>query len=138
MKINEKIDIPEHEIEFSAIRSQGAGGQNVNKLATAIHLRFDIRSSSLPEKVKQNLLQMRDHRISKSGIIHIKAQQFRSQEQNREDALARLRELISRAAKAPKNRIPTKPTRAAKKRRLDNKMRRGKIKSLRQKVSQLD
>ena len=118
-----------------AVRAQGAGGQNVNKVASAIHLRFDIRGSSLPEEVKQRLLSLGDQRISGDGVIVIKAQRFRTQEKNRTDALGRLRDLIASATRSRKKRVATKPTRGSKERRLKSKTRRGQIKSLRGKVS---
>lgn len=129
--INAQIAIPDEEIELSAIRAQGAGGQNVNKVSSAIHLRFDIRASSLPEVCQQRLLTMSDQRISKDGIIVIKAQQFRTQEKNRDDALARLRQLVLDALVVQKTRKPTRATRASQKRRVDKKTHRGKIKALR-------
>lgn len=129
--INESLTIPDEEIEMSAIRAQGAGGQNVNKVSSAIHLRFDINASSLPDWCKEKLLALNDQRITQDGIVIIKAQNFRTQEKNRADALARLTELIRIATKPKKVRRPTRPTRAAKQRRVDNKTHRGKIKSLR-------
>ena len=131
LHITDKIELRDDELEWQPIRAQGAGGQNVNKVSSALHLRFDIRRSSLPEPVKQRLLASRDQRIAADGTLIIKAQRFRTQEKNRADALARLRELIVAATHVPKTRRPTKPSRAAKKRRLDAKTRRGETKRLR-------
>jgi ribosome-associated protein len=127
--------VPESEVEITAVRSSGAGGQNVNKVSSAIHLRFDIRASSLPAVVKAQLLALNDQRITRDAVIIIKSQQHRSQEMNRDEALRRLNELVNRAAVLPKPRRPTRPSRAAKKRRLEGKILRGRIKALRSKVT---
>jgi ribosome-associated protein len=128
------IVLRENEVEFIAIRAQGAGGQNVNKVSNAIHLRFDIVASSLPDEIKARLLQLGDQRVSADGVVVIKAQLHRSLERNRIDALTRLRELIARAAFVPVLRRTTRPTRNAQKKRVDNKVRRGVVKVLRGRV----
>ena len=131
LPISSHVIIPDSEIDIHAMRSQGAGGQNVNKVSSAIHLQFDIAASSLPPFYKEELLKIRDNRISADGVITIKAQQHRSQEQNREDALARLLELIQSVAIPRKKRRATKPTKGSKQRRLESKTKRGKLKTLR-------
>ncbi len=128
--------IPDHEVEISPIRAQGAAGQNVNKVSNAIHLRFDINASSLPEDVRDRLLKLNDQRISKDGFVVIKAQEFRSLEGNRAEAMQRLHELIDSVAVLPKRRRPTKPTRNSVMKRLESKTRRASIKACRGKVSE--
>jgi ribosome-associated protein len=134
LRISPDLNISDREIELRAIRSQGAGGQNVNKVSSAIHLRFDIAASSLPEKYKHRLLALQDHRINSQGIVVIKAQQHRTRERNRADALERLCKLVQSVMTEPKKRIATRPSRAAKRKRLDEKTRRGQTKELRKKV----
>ncbi|MDF0664553.1 MAG: alternative ribosome rescue aminoacyl-tRNA hydrolase ArfB [Nitrospira sp.] len=131
LHISSSIGIPDCEMEIHGIRSQGTGGQNVNKVSTAIHLQFDIHRSSLPQLYKDALLRLRDHRISADGVITIKAQQYRTQERNREDALNRLRTLIQRAAIPRKKRKATVPTRSSQERRIEGKKRQGRLKALR-------
>ena len=137
IRISNSISIPDEEVDILAIRAQGAGGQNVNKVSSAIHLRFDIKASSLPEFYKERLLAFSDNRINKEGVVIIKAQSYRTQEKNRVDALNRLIELVRNATFIPKVRRSTKPTRAAKAKRMDHKTRRGKIKALRNKSTDL-
>ncbi|MDX1451908.1 MAG: alternative ribosome rescue aminoacyl-tRNA hydrolase ArfB [Oleiphilaceae bacterium] len=134
LTISSNVTIPDEELQWHAIRAQGAGGQNVNKVSSAIHLRFDIASSSLPDFYKERLLNLNDSRINKEGVLVIKAQQFRTQEKNREDALNRLLGIIQAATVVHKTRRPTKPSRSSQRKRMDSKTKRGQTKALRGKV----
>jgi ribosome-associated protein len=134
IRISAQLSIPDSEIVISAVRSQGAGGQNVNKVSSAIHLRFDVRASSLPESCKQDLLSLRDQRLSKDGVIVIKAQQYRTREKNLAAAISRLQEMVRQATARVKKRRATKPTRSSQQKRMDRKSRHGRTKALRGKV----
>ncbi|MFG6177887.1 alternative ribosome rescue aminoacyl-tRNA hydrolase ArfB [Halomonas sp. THAF12] len=134
LRISNTVELPDHELEIHQIRAQGSGGQNVNKVASAVHLRFDIRASSLPEFYKERLMALSDQRISKDGVVVIKAQSHRALELNKEEALGRLRELIRQAIRQRKTRKPTRPTKGSQRRRVDKKVKKGKTKALRGKV----
>ncbi len=138
LEITKHVSVPLREIELSAVRASGPGGQHVNKVSSAIHLRFNIPGSSLPENIKQRLLRLRDRRLTRDGVVIIKAQRYRDQEKNRSDALQRLQALIRKALHRPKQRVPTRPSRTARKRRMDSKSRRGRLKAMRGRVIERD
>jgi len=138
LEITKHVSIPLREIELSAVRASGPGGQHVNKVSSAIHLRFNIPGSSLPENIKQRLLQLRDRRLTRDGVVIIKAQRYRDQEKNRGDALQRLQALIRKALHRPKQRVPTRPSRTSRKQRMDSKSRRGRLKAMRGRVIERD
>ncbi len=138
LEITKHVSIPLREIELSAVRASGPGGQHVNKVSSAIHLRFNIPGSSLPENIKQRLLQLRDRRLTRDGVVIIKAQRYRDQEKNRSDALQRLQALIRKALHRPKQRVPTRPSRTSRKQRMDSKSRRGRLKAMRGRVIERD
>ena len=136
LEITPSVTVPAEELEFTAMRARGPGGQNVNKVSSAVRLQFDIGASTIPDDWKRRLLALPDQRIGADGIVRIRSDEHRSQERNRQAAMERLRQLLLAASKSPKKRIPTRPTRASRQKRLDEKTRRGKLKSLRGKISE--